>query len=86
MLIQMFGIKVRVILPEMLTQKKSVDFQSLQRSASKYVREVKLSEFTLKTWLLREWKRSKLPLRRANDACGVVDAATRKYFDQGHLW
>jgi site-specific DNA-methyltransferase (adenine-specific) len=51
-----------------------------------YVREVELNGLTLKTWLLYEWKRSGLPLRRANDACGVVDAATRKYFDQGHLW
>lgn len=51
-----------------------------------YVREVKVNGLTLKAWLLDEWKRSKLPLKRANDACGVVDAATRKYFDQGHLW
>lgn len=51
-----------------------------------YVREVKINELTLKEWLLTEWKRSGLPLRRANDACGVVDAATRKYFDRGHLW
>jgi hypothetical protein len=51
-----------------------------------YVREVKVNELTLKAWLLQEWKRSGLPLRRANDACGVVDAATRKYFDRGHLW
>lgn len=51
-----------------------------------YVREVKVNELTLKAWLLDEWKRSKLPLKRANDACNVADAATRKYFDQGHLW
>ncbi|MFH7028785.1 MAG: DNA methyltransferase [Heteroscytonema crispum UTEX LB 1556] len=51
-----------------------------------YVREVKVNELPLKAWLLQEWKRSGLPLRRANDACGVVDAATRKYFDRGHLW
>ncbi|MBW4622746.1 MAG: site-specific DNA-methyltransferase [Cyanosarcina radialis HA8281-LM2] len=51
-----------------------------------YVREVKVNELPLKAWLLEEWKRSGLPLRRANDACGVVDAATRKYFDRGHLW
>ncbi len=51
-----------------------------------YVREVKVNELSLKSWLLHEWKRSKLPLKRANDACGVADAATRKYFDQGHLW
>ena len=40
----------------------------------------------LKEWLLNEWKRSKLPLHKANSACGVADVATRKYFDQGHLW
>ncbi|MEH2347871.1 MAG: DNA methyltransferase [Nostoc sp.] len=51
-----------------------------------YVREVKINELTLKSWLLKEWKRSGLRLRLANDACGVADAATRKYFDQGHLW
>jgi len=51
-----------------------------------YVREVRINGLTLKEWLLKEWKRSGLPLRRANDACGVADAATRKYFDQGHLW
>jgi site-specific DNA-methyltransferase (adenine-specific) len=51
-----------------------------------YVRDVKIGQLALKQWLLEEWKRSGLALRRANDACGVVDAATRKYFDQGHLW
>lgn len=51
-----------------------------------YVREVKLDGLTLKEWLRKEWKRSGLPLRKANLACGVVDAATRKYFDRGHLW
>jgi site-specific DNA-methyltransferase (adenine-specific) len=40
----------------------------------------------MKEWLLREWKRTGLPQRKANEACGVKDAATRKYFDQGWLW
>lgn len=40
----------------------------------------------MKQWLLREWVRSGLPRREANEACGVKDAATRKYFDQGWLW
>ncbi|WP_084696771.1 DNA methyltransferase [Phycicoccus jejuensis] len=40
----------------------------------------------MKEWLLREWVRSGLPRRAANEACGVKDAATRKYFDQGWLW
>lgn len=51
-----------------------------------YVREVKLNNLTLKEWLRKEWLRSGLPFRKANLACGVIDAATRKYFDQGHLW
>jgi site-specific DNA-methyltransferase (adenine-specific) len=51
-----------------------------------YEFEARINGHSLKEWLLREWKRSGLPLRRANDACGVADVATRKYFDQGHLW
>lgn len=55
-----------------------------------YTREPRLSTPSgfvhAREWLLREWKRSGLPARRANEACGVKDAATRKYFDQGWLW
>lgn len=40
----------------------------------------------MKTWLRDEWKRTGMPQRKANEACGVKDAATRKYFDQGWLW
>lgn len=51
-----------------------------------YVFEARAHGKPLKVWLLEEWKRTGLPLRQANEACGVKDAATRKYFDQGHLW
>jgi site-specific DNA-methyltransferase (adenine-specific) len=51
-----------------------------------YVVEPRIGGLSLKRWLLDEWRRSGLPLRAANAACGVADAATRKYFDQGHLW
>lgn len=51
-----------------------------------YVREVRVRGLTLKEWLLSEWRRTGLPLRCANEACGVKDAAVRKYLDQGHLW
>lgn len=51
-----------------------------------YTLEPKVQGRTLKAWLRYEWKRSGLPFNRANEACGVRDAATRKYFDQGHLW
>ena len=51
-----------------------------------YVFEAKVNGVVLKKWLLREWKRTGLPLRKANEACDVADAAVRKYLDQGHLW
>ena len=51
-----------------------------------YVLEARIEGLILKHWLLREWTRTGLPVRKANDACGVADAATRKYLDQGHLW
>lgn len=37
-------------------------------------------------WLRSEWLRTGLPLNRANDACGVKNAATRKYLTQDWLW
>ena len=40
----------------------------------------------LMPWLRREWQRSGLPLYKTNEACGVKNAATRKYFTQDHLW
>lgn len=51
-----------------------------------YVFEAKIDGKVLKRWLLDEWKRTGLPVREANTACGVADAAVRKYLDQGHLW
>ncbi len=51
-----------------------------------YALEPRVGGLRIKEWLLAEWKRTGLPLRRANEACGVRDAAVRKYLDQGHLW
>lgn len=51
-----------------------------------YVFEPRINGLVLKEWLLKEWKRTGLPSKAANTACGVADAATRKYLDQGHLW
>jgi site-specific DNA-methyltransferase (adenine-specific) len=51
-----------------------------------YVFEPRVNGLLLKEWLLAEWKRTGLRLREANVACGVADAAVRKYLDQGHLW
>jgi DNA methylase len=37
-------------------------------------------------WIRYDWLRSGLPLSRANTACGVRNAATRKYLTQDWLW
>lgn len=37
-------------------------------------------------WLRAEWRRSGLPLYLANTACGVRNAATRKYLTADWLW
>ena len=37
-------------------------------------------------WLRSEWRRTGMPLHRANQACGVKNAATRKYLTQDWLW
>ncbi|MEX0697770.1 MAG: DNA methyltransferase [Dongiaceae bacterium] len=56
-----------------------------------YVRDVRLVDDggelrPLKGWLRAEWQRSGLPLYKTNEACGVKNAATRKYFTQCRLW
>lgn len=51
-----------------------------------YVVEPRIGGLSLKKWLLQEWKRTGLPAKAANTACGVANVATRKYLEQGHLW
>ena len=41
---------------------------------------------SLRDWLRREWRRTGLPLSETNAACGVRNAATRKYFTGDRLW
>lgn len=41
---------------------------------------------SMQSWLRHEWKRTGLPWRMANEACGVSNAATRKYLTNDHLW
>ena len=57
---------------------------------AQYVRKNMLpsngAELPLKDWMREEWRRTGLPFRLANAACGVKDAATRKYFAPDHLW
>ena len=44
------------------------------------------STITLQDWLRAEWLRTRLPLNEANRACGVKNAATRKYLTTCDLW
>jgi hypothetical protein len=61
-------------------------FPVVSEMCVQYVFEARINGLELKRWLLQEWKRTGLPIRKSNEACGVVDVATRKYLDQGHLW
>lgn len=43
-------------------------------------------QVTMQEWLRTEWLRSGLPLNAANVACGVSNAATRKWLTSDHNW
>lgn len=51
-----------------------------------YVREPTIGGLSIRDWLRAEWQRAGLPFALANEACGLRNAASRKYFDRGHLW
>ena len=51
-----------------------------------YVKPARFDGLSMRDWLRREWTRTGLPMRLANDACGVRNAATRKYLTADHLW
>jgi len=61
-------------------------FPPVTEICAHYVRKAEIDGLELKDWLVREWRRTGLPFRKANEACGVADAATRKYLTTGHLW
>lgn len=48
--------------------------------------EISEKKLSMKEWLKHEWERTQLPFYKTNEACGVKDAATRKYFTQSYLW
>ncbi len=43
-------------------------------------------QLPIKDWLRAEWSRSGLSFSQTNDACGVANAATRKYFTTDWRW
>lgn len=50
--------------------------------------EIRTAEgpMSVQRWLRYEWQRAGIPLSKANEACGVRNAATRKYLTQDWLW
>lgn len=48
--------------------------------------QVEGKSLTMQKWLRHEWIRTGLTLRQSNEACGVLNAATRKYLTSDHLW
>ncbi len=66
-------------------------FPIVTEVCAQYVRKVLLPTpdgrlLLMQQWLRQEWQRTGLPLSKTNEACGVKNAATRKYFTQDHLW
>lgn len=51
-----------------------------------YSRDVEINGQSIKDWVISEWKRTGMPMYRANEACGVKNAASRKYLTKCHLW
>jgi hypothetical protein len=51
-----------------------------------YQRRFEIDGTLVKDWVRAEWERTGLPLNRANEACGVKNAATRKYLTKDWLW
>ncbi len=66
-------------------------FPPVTEVCAQYVREEQLMTgdgqlLPIRHWLRAEWSRTGLPFNRTNEACGVKNAASRKYFTQDHLW
>ena len=57
----------------------------------RYTRDVRLPNrggemLSLQNWLRDEWSMTGLPFSKTNEACGIKNAATRKYFTKDDLW
>ncbi|MEM9541624.1 MAG: site-specific DNA-methyltransferase [Cyanobacteria bacterium P01_E01_bin.42] len=66
-------------------------FPVVTEVCAQYTRKVTLKTgdnqfLPIQEWLRYEWLRAGLPLSKANEACNVKNAATRKYFTKCHLW
>jgi site-specific DNA-methyltransferase (adenine-specific) len=65
-------------------------FPIVTEICAQYVRKALLKidgqEVSLKGWIRQEWNKAGLTLNQANLACGVANAASRKYLTKDHLW
>ncbi len=52
----------------------------------RFAAETPAGPMPVQQWLRHEWQRAGLPLYLANEACGVRNAATRKYLTQDWMW
>ena len=72
--------------------KKMRKFPQVTEVCVQYVRRAEFDSpaseehLSMQEWVIQEWKRTGLTLQAANDACGVADAASRKYLTKGNLW
>jgi len=66
-------------------------FPQVTEVCVQYVRDAEFTDpdgepMDMQEWVIGEWDRSGLTRQDANDACGVADAASRKYLTKGNLW
>lgn len=66
-------------------------FPQVTEMCVQYVRRAEFEgadgeKLDMQNWVIREWERAGLTREEANTACGVVDAASRKYLTRGDLW
>jgi len=65
-------------------------FPIVTEICAQYVKKALLKidgqEIGLKEWIRQEWNKAGLTLNQANLACGVANAASRKYLTKDHLW
>ena len=69
-----------------LRQFPTVTEVCIQYIRNPVINRVGQNQLTLQEWLRAEWQRTGLSLNQANKACGVRNAATRKYLTTCDKW
>ena len=72
--------------------KRMRKFPQVTEVCVQYIKKAEFEDYEtgenigMQEWVISEWDRTGLALKDANDACGVADAASRKYLTKGNLW